>query len=387
MLRVPLLGTLATAYAADGQKSEAIDAITQALALCDSSIEDDVRARLYQQASYAFFAGDRYDDARTYAQSAAELAMSQNLYEVAARAYLNLYSVVYEQEDDPAKWLTILEKVAETARKGASNQARMFAAVESYAIGVERGDDPGEEQSPPPNGLRTLYAQGFVRVMVPAQALREAWSGNFATAYDMLVRDLPASDSHERRALRSSQAALYGFAAGMTEQGEAAFAQAAHEIEAAERARRTVQAQTFLALADLVRGHSAGAHRWLSDAERRTTGQMKRLRAFIAAVRAAYRVQIAQAQPAELDEAVARLRAEDFGGMARLLEALPLQREQGHALASLTAAEREILQLLAGGASTKEVAARTRRSPHTVDTHIRSICRSLIAADAGKPWR
>jgi DNA-binding CsgD family transcriptional regulator len=52
------------------------------------------------------------------------------------------------------------------------------------------------------------------------------------------------------------------------------------------------------------------------------------------------------------------------------------------------------LQLLAKGASTKDVAARTGRSPQTVDTHIRSICRKLncsgrreaIAIATGAGW-
>jgi DNA-binding CsgD family transcriptional regulator len=46
-------------------------------------------------------------------------------------------------------------------------------------------------------------------------------------------------------------------------------------------------------------------------------------------------------------------------------------------LAVLTPAERAILALLVRGASSKEIAARTKRSAQTVDTHIRSICRKL----------
>jgi two-component system response regulator DegU len=62
--------------------------------------------------------------------------------------------------------------------------------------------------------------------------------------------------------------------------------------------------------------------------------------------------------------------------MALLLSALPLQKPET-AYVALTPSEREILQLLAAGASTKDVAGKTGRSPHTVDTHIRSICRKL----------
>jgi DNA-binding NarL/FixJ family response regulator len=44
---------------------------------------------------------------------------------------------------------------------------------------------------------------------------------------------------------------------------------------------------------------------------------------------------------------------------------------------SLPAIRRPRVPLLAKGASTKDVAAKSGRSPQTVDTHIRSICRKL----------
>jgi DNA-binding CsgD family transcriptional regulator len=89
------------------------------------------------------------------------------------------------------------------------------------------------------------------------------------------------------------------------------------------------------------------------------------------------RVQLEQVDPAALTASLERLRAEHFGGIARLLAALPLARVEGAGYAQLTPSEREILQLLAKGASTKDVAGKTGRSPQTVDTHIRSICRKL----------
>src|ERR1035437_752068 len=96
---------------------------------------------------------------------------------------------------------------------------------------------------------------------------------------------------------------------------------------------------------------------------------------------------------ATLTAALERLRAEHFGGLVRMLVALPVARAEDAGYAQLTPSEREILQLLAKGASTKDVAAKTGRSPQTVDTHIHSICRKLncsgrreaiaIATDAG----
>ena len=378
-LRIPLLGTLSTAYAANGRTAEGATAIAQALQLCDASINDDARARLYQQASYALYAAGDYEQARRYAQSAAELATALDLYEVAARAYLNLFVVVYEEEDDPLKWLSILDRVAESARKGASNQAKIFALVEAYPIEVERGNDSEIERlAALLDETRALYPQGYSRALKPADAMREASGGNFGRAYEALAGDAPAGDTSERRALRSAMTSLYALAAGLSAEGDAAFTEAAAALaHAKDESRRTIQARVFLALADLVRGHSAGAHRHLNEAERAGERSSRRMRALVGAARAVYRVRMGHEDEAARSAALERLRAEHYGGMARLIAALPLEEESGSAYGALTSAEREILQLLATGASTKDVAGRTGRSPHTVDTHIRSICRKL----------
>jgi DNA-binding CsgD family transcriptional regulator len=96
------------------------------------------------------------------------------------------------------------------------------------------------------------------------------------------------------------------------------------------------------------------------------------------AVRTSYRRALGQSETAEVAAALERLRAAHFGGIARLLNALPLpSATDAGGYGVLTPAERDILALLAQGASSKEIAARTGRSAHTIDTHIRSICRKL----------
>jgi DNA-binding CsgD family transcriptional regulator len=106
-------------------------------------------------------------------------------------------------------------------------------------------------------------------------------------------------------------------------------------------------------------------------------------------------VELDQADPATAAAALERLRAEHLGGLARLLAAIPFGRgEQPFGPGLLTPAEREILQQLVTGASTKDIAARTGRSPQTVDTHVRSICRKLncsgrreaVAVAIGERW-
>ena len=133
----------------------------------------------------------------------------------------------------------------------------------------------------------------------------------------------------------------------------------------------------MLGLVELLRGHSNAAHHHLSQVERSLTSSMHRLRTFAQCVRTLYGIHLGQAEESALLAGLERMRSEHMGGMARLIEALPRPQAAGGVYASLTPTERRVLALLVKGASTKEVAAQTLRSPQTVDTHIRSICRKL----------
>jgi ATP/maltotriose-dependent transcriptional regulator MalT len=377
-LRVPMLGTLATAYVRAGRMTDAMVTTRRALDLAEP-LSDDLRARLYQQAAYVYQLAPTHERVREYATLAVELASSRGLFEVAARAYTVLYTVVSDEDDDPIATLGILDRLEECARKGASRQVRVFGLVAAYAIQVERGDDAALEvlDSELGDDMATP-ALTRAQALLPAYALRAAWEGDFRRAYDLLAGTAPQQTIPERRAMRSAETALYAFAAGLRDEGEEALRDALAVLERCERSSpRLVRAQVMLALAELVRGRTSAAHRSLAEAERLLAPSMRRLRALVQAVRAMERVQLEQVDPAALTASLERLRAEHFGGIARLLATLPLTHVEGSGYTQLTPSEREILQMLAKGASTKDVAAKSGRSPQTVDTHIRSICRKL----------
>jgi ATP/maltotriose-dependent transcriptional regulator MalT len=377
-LRVPMLGTLATAYVRAGRMTDAMVTARRALDLAEP-LSDDLRARLYQQAAYVYQFAPTHERVREYATLAVELASSRGLFEVAARAYTVLYTIVNDEDDDPIATLGILDRLEECARKGASRQVRLFGLVAAYAIQVERGDDAALEvlDSELGDDMATP-ALTRAQALLPAYALRAAWESDFRRAYDLLAGTAPQQTIPERRAMRSAEIALYAFAAGLRDEGEEALRDALAVLERCERSSpRLVRAQVMLALAELVRGRTSAAHRSLAEAERVLAPSMRRLRALVQAVRAMERVQLEQVDPAALTASLERLRAEHFGGIARLLAALPVARVEGSGYTQLTPSEREILQLLAKGASTKDVAAKSGRSPQTVDTHIRSICRKL----------
>ncbi|HEX3551431.1 MAG TPA: LuxR C-terminal-related transcriptional regulator [Candidatus Elarobacter sp.] len=393
--RVPIMGTLATAYAREARLADALVTMRRALDLVEP-LDDDVRARLFQQAAYVYQFDATRERARAYASHAVELATARGLYEVAARAYSVLASVSDDEDDDPIATLAVLDRLGECARKGASRQARFFGLVFAYAIETDRGDDAALERLDRElDDESAAPARARAQAMLPAHAMRAAWEGDFRRAFDLVAGTAAAQTTPERRARRAADIALYAFAAGLQAEGEAALHEAQDALARQERPTpRLARAHVTLAVAELVRGRSSSAHRHVADAERMLAPSMRRLRAYAHAVRALERVQLEQADPAALTAALERLRAEHFGGVARLLAALPLARAEDAGYAQLTPSEREILQLLAKGASTKDVAAKTGRSPQTVDTHIRSICRKLncsgrreaIAIATGAGW-
>jgi LuxR family maltose regulon positive regulatory protein len=378
-LRIPLLGTLATAYAGSGRRDLATVTIERALQMLDPSMNNELPARLYQQAAYVYHFGPSFERAKKYAKLAIDLALRQNLYEVAARAYSALYTVAYNETSNPLECLSILERLDECARKAASLQAHLYVLITSYEIEVERADDDALQRLDAAlreneSALPHVRSEAFL----PADALRAAWSGDFARAFRLLENTAADLSESDRRTLRWSEIALYAFAAGLHDEGNVAVHEWANAMQACkEPSRRTIRSHVFMALAEMVRGHSSAAHRHLTEADRAIEGPMTRMRALVSAVRTVHRVQLGQAESSGFANALERLRAEQFGGIARLLESIALPGGSADRYGALTPAEREILQLLARGASTKDVAAQTGRSPHTVDTHIRSICKKL----------
>lgn len=394
-MRAPLLGTLATAFARLGRVDDALATIALALDAVDGSSDDDTLARLYQQAAYVYRLEQTRQQAHNYANLAVELATMRNLNEVAVRAYSVLYQIAYDDGDDPIDCLAILDKLLECARKGGSTQARLYGLLATYGIEAERGNEAAldrldRELQSISGGLPRVRAE----VLLPAMALRAGWEHDFHRAYELLAGTAEVQSSDERRAHRASELALYAFAAGMHAEGEAALSDALAALALSAPTRRTMRARVTVACAEVLRGHCAAAHRHLTEVERTLAPSMRWLRAFAHAARTLYRAALGQADRPLVAAAFERLRAEHLGGLARLLEAMPFSQSAEGGYSSLTPAEREILHLLAAGASTKDIAAKTARSPRTVDTHIRSLCQKLrcsgrraaVALATGSGW-
>jgi LuxR family maltose regulon positive regulatory protein len=377
-LRIPLLGTIATAYLYTNRQDEALRAAEEALQLLDASTPTEIRARVFQQASHVQRYAGSTAQSRKYAEIAIDLALQKNLYELAARAYSVVYTIVHDESDDPLASLAVLDKIRECAKKAASPRARVFALIASYDIEVDRGNEDALERLDSEIRENEANSRLITTALLPARALRLTWQPDFEGAYALLAGSGEEQARADQKALRLAEIALYAAAGGFAQESAEAATQANALLSAAEATRRrTIRTRLFLACVDLVRGHEASANRHVMEAERALEPHMRRLRPFVQAVRALHRLGTGQGDDAALAAALEKMRSEHLGGIARMLQTLPLQQTQKVGVALLTSAEREVLQMLVSGASTKSVAATTGRSPHTVDTHIRSICRKF----------
>ena len=378
-LHVPILATLATAYIRAGCIDDAVNTMERALAKVNPTVGQDVQARLYQQAAFVYQFSADSERTRRHAERAVEFALGASLYDVAARAYSILYTVVYEESDNPIAVLQILDKLGECARKGGSTQAKIFGLIATYGIEVERGNEPAIEQ------LRRQLVDSRVMVegarreaLLPAEAMILGWHGEFQKAYELLVDSVDLQSEPDRRAYRSAETAFYSIAAGLQAEGERAVQSALEALNACDQpSQRTVRTRLNLGVAELLRGRSAIAHRHISEAERTVDHSFRRLKTLVHCVRVLYQVQMEQADEGALRVAFERLRSEHMGGTARLFDRVRFPEKQTNAYSLLTNAERSILNLIVLGASSKEVARQTGRSSQTVDTHVRSICRKL----------
>nr|MDQ6944461.1 hypothetical protein [Candidatus Eremiobacteraeota bacterium] len=206
-LRVPILGTLATAYVRAARVDDAFTTIRRALDLLEP-LGDEVRARLYQQAAFVYQFAPTHERVQTYASLAVELATAQGLYEVAARAYSVLYTIIHDEDDDPIATLAILDKLEESARKGASRQARVFGLIASYAVEVERGDADAMDRIERELDDRAVPASARAQGLLPARAMRYACEGDFRRAFDQMAGTAQTQTSDERRAFRGAEIAL-----------------------------------------------------------------------------------------------------------------------------------------------------------------------------------
>jgi DNA-binding CsgD family transcriptional regulator len=133
-------------------------------------------------------------------------------------------------------------------------------------------------------------------------------------------------------------------------------------------------ARVWLALAHLLIGRAPLANGLLQQLERDLFKAFPGIKALTVAVHAA---NVYLETGAEITKALESLRHADFGGYARLFEALFPARIQPEPSpgTTLTKSELAVLRAVARGETSKEIARDLCCSPLTIDSHVRSILR------------
>jgi ATP/maltotriose-dependent transcriptional regulator MalT len=350
-LRCYALSALGPAYVFARRFDDAERSTREALARLDATSQPHLRARVHHQAAYvALFRGDG-TLAKEFASTSLALASEHGFYDVAAGALTVLYNVASDVEDDTLESIRLLEAVADCAAKSGSLTNHLFALIALLEVEVERGNEAAIQELD--QKLRTIditcSGRAAYEALLPSQALRTAWNGDFAGGYRLLAASASQQWSADRKALRWAEIAVYAAAAGLATEASAAFGNAIDILENVAVDVRVQRARLFLALAMILLGRSDSARELFAvvDADvQALSPRLHALRRVFGDLADRFR---GAANAGTLLASMAELQEHHFGGLARMLMSLPVTDNASLRLRELSATERRTLCELAAG--------------------------------------
>ena len=322
-----LWALLGTAYAQAHRRDRARDASRRALALLPRVADDAVRARVLHQASYVALSQGDYASAKSLAERALARADAAFLYDLAARALSVLFNVAMLHDDDVPAARDALLRLEEAGRKAGNDSLRLYAILNAYAIEVDAGDIAALDRLNRQLGeMQVLLTPMVSEALLPAQALRAAWAGDFAHAYDLLAPGAEKLFDDERTAYRWAEVAVYAAAAGKISAARAAIARSRASLARVTTDEPlSVRSTAYLVLAaSLIDDEGAGAAS-LAEARGGAAKTHPRVRALVETIAAFRRCRRTGARGLlALAEMLDVLRARELGGVARFIERLPV---------------------------------------------------------------
>jgi DNA-binding CsgD family transcriptional regulator/tetratricopeptide (TPR) repeat protein len=376
---VSLLGAM---QAAKGQRESAqpkVDAATLALAEIPF---DSSRARTLQRVGVASMYLGRYGLAKEYLGQASELALELDNYSVASRAFSALSNLVCHEYDDVMAQLWYAERAVDAATKSHDAVELQTAMVQVAAAEMRRGN--AEESAGYEDlvaGLRSDPRRAAVASSF--KALRLAWDGEFAQAHRLLAPCWRHLNNYFDSVLVGGQYAAFLALDDRRGPSIEAVSDVLAIVDSVEpqglfRIRCVTLGLLFCVIAETLNERTTHASRIArrifikrSDPVTGLTGRIAR--EFIARGPSAIDVEA-------LLSSVGHLPSFGYADVSRVLEAV-LQslgglrdRDQD---AVLTAAEVNVLQLLAEGFSTKDIAEQSGRSVNTIRAHLANAINKL----------
>jgi ATP/maltotriose-dependent transcriptional regulator MalT len=350
-LRAYALSALGPAYVFARRFEEATRTTVEALGSLASDASPHLRARAHHQSAYvALFRGEG-ERAKELASVSLAIAREHGYFDVAAGALTVLYNVAADVEDDTAESVRLLEAVADCAAKSSSLTTHLFALIARLEVEVERGHEHSIEELDAK--LRTIditcSGRAAYEALLPSQALRASWSGDFAGAYRLLASSATQQWSADRKGLRWAEIAVYAAAAGLEVEASVAARNAADLLDGLDVDVRVQRARLLVALAMVLLGRSDSAREAFELVDAAPHALSERLRALRRAFGALGERYRGLANAGSLLESLNALRENHFGGLVRMLMNLPLADNASLRLRELSAAERRTLAELSLG--------------------------------------
>jgi len=350
-IRCYALAALGPAYIFARRFDEASETTGRALSLLETGSKPHLRARAHHQAAYvALFRGDGAR-AKELASISLTLANEHGFFDVAAGALTVLYNVAADVDDNIGESLRLLEAVADCAAKSGSLTTHIFALIARLEVEVERGDEDAIADLD--EKLRaidiTCSGRAAYEALLPSQALRSTWNGDFGGAYRLLASSASQQWSADRKALRWAEIAVYAAAANLSVEAGAAYRKAVDLLEGVEPDLRVSRTRLLLALAMILLGRGDSARELfelIATASGALSPRLNALRRALAALAERYRGVV---NAGTMLHALNDLREHHFGGIARMLMSLPLAENASLRLGELSAADRLVLRELVAG--------------------------------------
>ena len=321
-----LWALLGTAYVHAHRQDDAREAARRALVLLPGVGDEALRARVLHQASYVALSHGDHDGAKSLAERALARADATFLYDLAARALSVLFNVAMLHDDDVPAARTALLRLEEAGRKAGNDGLRLYALLNAYAIEVDAGDVVELERLNRQLGeMQVLLTPMVSEALLPAQALRAAWKGNFEHAYDLLAPGAEKLFDDDRTAYRWAEVAVYAASAGKARAARAAIARCRASLARLTADEPlTVRSIAYLALAESLLDDDAAAAASLAEARAGAANTHGRIRTLVETIAAFRRCRRTGARGLlQLAELLDELERRELGGVARFIERLP----------------------------------------------------------------
>jgi ATP/maltotriose-dependent transcriptional regulator MalT len=318
-----LCATLATAYTLADRFDDARALIEQALPALKPPLPEALLARGYHQASYVAIRCRNIADAERYSLKARDIAVSSNLYDLAARASSILYEIAYAWNANLSQALEYVENVASFALRSGDVALQDWALVAAYYIEAERGN--GRMMSAIERSLDVAdvlqMANETASTLVPGQALRATWTGDFERAYRLLLNTADSQQTADLRAMSWAEVALYAAAAGLKDEANDALRATRAQLAAAGDGKLATHALAYaLITASLLNRRE---RRRVIRADARLTKARPSIAALVRAADVLDAYWAGNGSQEELLDVLNELYAFDFAGIAMMLESMP----------------------------------------------------------------